>query len=426
MANPEEQLEDSKINILVAEDDVAIALAIKTILKNNFNCDITVVNNGEEAWNKIKACQFDLILSDWNMPLKTGCELLEDIRKNEGTRSIPFIMLTARADKNSVIDAVKSGVTDYIHKPFDRLALIDKVKKVLNQHNAAEAKTKPGESRKRQIVEEIATKLKNNKFNLPALSDMAEKLTVMAENNTASAAKVAELFKNDPIIAARLVALSNSAGYCGVKNCSNLEDAVTRIGIKDTINYIWLFCNNGLFESRNKQFSSILLHLRDHSLATAECARLIAKHLKQKNTNDYFYMGLMHDIGAVLVLEIVKELAETTPIDDLKIIHQALQSLHNQFGKVLLKRWNMPPELQSIAQYHDDLSAAPSHSTELLVIHFSNLYTQQIGYANEYHKTESTNISEIESAKQLQLSDDFIATLETQIKDYMREIHKMM
>ncbi|MCG6970771.1 MAG: HDOD domain-containing protein [Gammaproteobacteria bacterium] len=420
MAISAEQLQQPKLKILIAEDDFAIALALKTILKNNLNCELTVTNNGEEAWEKIQSNPFDLILSDWNMPYKTGCELLADVRGNENTKAIPFFMLTARADKNSVIDAVKGGVDGYIHKPFDRADLLKKLTEALQKNEAAE---KPS---KKQIVDQIITKLKNNDFALPALSDVAEKLTRMAENNTASADEIADLFKNDPVIAARLVALSNTASYRGVRNCSSLEDAITRIGIKDTINYIWFFCNKGLFESKNKNFAEILLKLRDHCLATAECARLIAKHLKQKNTNDYFYMGLMHDIGVVLVLEILKEISNHNPITDVEEIDKVLQALHHQFGTALLKRWNMSETLQTIAQCHDDLSLAPEVTTELLVVHFANLYTKQIGYNNGFNNVQPIDIASTESAQKLQLDSEFISSLETDVNAYMKEIHKMM
>jgi HD-like signal output (HDOD) protein len=413
-------LETPKLRILIAEDDFAIALALKTILKNNFNCELTVTSNGDEAWEKIQSASFDLILSDWNMPYKTGCELLADVRNNDSTKTVPFFMLTARADKNSVIDAVKGGVDGYIHKPFDRADLIMKISEALQKNSPAE------QSDQKEIVTQIIAKLKNNDFALPALSDVAEKLTRMAENNTASADEIAELFKNDPIITARLVAISNTASYRGVRNCSSLEEAITRIGIKDTINYIWFFCNKGLFESKNKNFNDILLKLRDHSLATAECARLVAKHLQQKNTNDYFYMGLMHDIGVVLVLEILKEISKHNPINDVEEINKVLQTLHHQFGTALLKRWNMSEILQTIAKCHDDLACAPEESTELLVVHFANLYTQYIGFSNGFNNVEQIDVTSIESAQKLGLDTELLSSLEPEVKAYMNEIHKMM
>lgn len=118
---------EKKHRILIAEDDYAIALALKTILTNNFDCELTMASNGQEALEKALQGNFDLILSDWNMPIRTGCQFLWDLKQNEKTRDIPFLMLTARADKDSVVKAATAGVTDYVHKPFDRQLLIKKI-----------------------------------------------------------------------------------------------------------------------------------------------------------------------------------------------------------------------------------------------------------------------------------------------------------
>lgn len=117
--------------ILLAEDDYAISLALKTIITNNFNCDLVVATNGAEAWAALQEETFNLIISDWNMPLKTGAELLTDIRSDKRLSNTSFLMLTARSDKDSVLDAIDAGVTDYMHKPFDRNMLIEKVSYLL-------------------------------------------------------------------------------------------------------------------------------------------------------------------------------------------------------------------------------------------------------------------------------------------------------
>jgi len=125
---------DKTANILIVEDDFAISLAIKTILQNNVNCQLTLCYNGQEAIDSLEKITYDLVLSDWNMPVKTGQELLEYIRGNEKeqVKTLPFIMLTARADRDSVINAAKLGVTDFIHKPFNREQLITKIKQALS------------------------------------------------------------------------------------------------------------------------------------------------------------------------------------------------------------------------------------------------------------------------------------------------------
>ena len=122
---------ESNKTILIAEDDYAISLAIKTIVKKSFDCKLLLAKDGELAWLVAKENHVDLIISDWNMPLKTGAQLLEDIRSHERLSKIPFLMLTARSDRDSVLSAIDAGVTEYMHKPFDRQALIERVGSLL-------------------------------------------------------------------------------------------------------------------------------------------------------------------------------------------------------------------------------------------------------------------------------------------------------
>jgi len=122
---------DTHKKILIAEDDYAISLAIKTIVSTSFEGEPILATNGEAAWQAVQMQEIDLVISDWNMPLMTGQELLKNIRRNQQLAHIPFLMLTARSDKNSVLDAINSGVTEYMHKPFDRQTLIEKISQLL-------------------------------------------------------------------------------------------------------------------------------------------------------------------------------------------------------------------------------------------------------------------------------------------------------
>lgn len=122
---------NSTKKILVADDDPAITQIIQTILSHTMECTLIIAQDGEEAWQAIQENELDLIISDWNMPNKTGAQLLEDVRKDNQFSHIPFLMLTTRSDKDSVLKAVGAGVTQYMHKPFDHSALIAKVFQIL-------------------------------------------------------------------------------------------------------------------------------------------------------------------------------------------------------------------------------------------------------------------------------------------------------
>jgi len=116
-------------NILIAEDDANIALAVKTLLrKPTDGANITIVSDGQEALECLQQGDYDLLISDWNMPRLSGNELLAEVRANAATARLPFLMLSARSD---VVSSIGAGVTDYIAKPFDNAELVALVVKLL-------------------------------------------------------------------------------------------------------------------------------------------------------------------------------------------------------------------------------------------------------------------------------------------------------
>lgn len=85
--------------------------------------DLSEANDGSTAFATLsEAVQnkkpFQLIVSDWNMPKVKGIELLRKVRAEEWGKKIPFIMLTAEAEKQNIVEAMQAGVDNYIIKPF--------------------------------------------------------------------------------------------------------------------------------------------------------------------------------------------------------------------------------------------------------------------------------------------------------------------
>ncbi len=83
--------------------------------------------DGEEAVNLCKPGDFDLVLTDWNMPGKNGLEVTQDIRAKDP--NVPIIMVTTEAEKTRVLEAIQAGVSDYLVKPFTADTLREKLEK---------------------------------------------------------------------------------------------------------------------------------------------------------------------------------------------------------------------------------------------------------------------------------------------------------
>ena len=122
----------SKISVLVVDDASFIRDLVKKCLRNYFpGIKIEDAVNGKKAQAILAREAFDLVLCDWEMPEMSGLELLTWCRGQEALKSMPFVMVTSRGDKENVVQAIQAGVTDFIGKPFTNEQLLTKVKKAL-------------------------------------------------------------------------------------------------------------------------------------------------------------------------------------------------------------------------------------------------------------------------------------------------------
>jgi len=122
---------DTSIKVLIVDDFATMRRILKNILKQLGFRNLVEADDGTTAWEIMENQTIDLIISDWNMPKMTGLELLKKTRANSQYAKTPFLMVTAEAQKQNVIEAVQAGVSNYVVKPFTAEAISDKLEKIL-------------------------------------------------------------------------------------------------------------------------------------------------------------------------------------------------------------------------------------------------------------------------------------------------------
>lgn len=116
--------------LIVDDSGVMRKIIIRSLLSLG-PCEFVEAVNGKDAFEKFVTEPFDLVLTDWNMPVRNGLELVQDIR---GAQSqVPIIMITTEAQKGQITLAIEAGVSDYLTKPFDN----DELRAKLEQFIAA-------------------------------------------------------------------------------------------------------------------------------------------------------------------------------------------------------------------------------------------------------------------------------------------------
>jgi len=124
---------DVNMNVLVVDDFATMRRIVKNILRQLGFTNIIEADDGKAALYILKKEKIDLILSDWNMPEMPGIELLKAVRSDDELKDIPFLMVTAEADKENIIEAVKLGVSNYIVKPFTAETMSEKLGKMFGK-----------------------------------------------------------------------------------------------------------------------------------------------------------------------------------------------------------------------------------------------------------------------------------------------------
>lgn len=121
---------DTNMKVLVVDDFATMRRIVKNILTQLGYKNIVEADDGTTALEVLKQEKIDMIISDWNMPKMTGLDLLKAVRADSSMADTPFIMVTAEAQQDNIILAVKAKVSQYIVKPFTAETLGEKIDKI--------------------------------------------------------------------------------------------------------------------------------------------------------------------------------------------------------------------------------------------------------------------------------------------------------
>lgn len=119
------------LKILIVDDSPTMRrILVNTVIKAGYP-DVKEAEDGKDALAKLMATQFDLLMTDWNMPNMNGLELTEAVRADDSLKGMPILMITTRNMKEDIVTAIKCGVNGYIVKPFDAKTLNAKIGEIM-------------------------------------------------------------------------------------------------------------------------------------------------------------------------------------------------------------------------------------------------------------------------------------------------------
>ena len=123
------------LNILVVDDAAFIRDLVKKAVRDTYpGCEIHEAIDGRKAISIMNSKTINAVLCDWEMPEVSGIEVLQWMRADDRYKTVPFMMITSRGERDHVIKAVQAGVSEYIGKPFTKDNFVAKLTKLLWKH----------------------------------------------------------------------------------------------------------------------------------------------------------------------------------------------------------------------------------------------------------------------------------------------------
>lgn len=128
------------MKVLIVDDFPTMRRITKTLMRQIGYSNMIEAEDGKQALEILQRDQsIEFIISDWNMPNMTGLELLHAVRADERLKKLPFLMVTAEAEQENILAAVKAGVSNYVVKPFTAQVLREKLEKIFAMHGVKKA-----------------------------------------------------------------------------------------------------------------------------------------------------------------------------------------------------------------------------------------------------------------------------------------------
>jgi two-component system chemotaxis response regulator CheY len=124
--------------VLIVDDFDTLRLLLRNGIEKFGLEDIEEAVNGKQAWEMLQEAKnasapFEIVFSDWSMPEMTGIQLIEAMKASVDFKNIPFVMVTSETDMASIELALKTGITDFIPKPYTPESLQLKLTSIFNR-----------------------------------------------------------------------------------------------------------------------------------------------------------------------------------------------------------------------------------------------------------------------------------------------------
>jgi HD-like signal output (HDOD) protein len=274
----------------------------------------------------------------------------------------------------------------------------------------------------KKFLSDFFADLNANRVVLPTLPEVALQVRRAVGDPRANAARIERIINADPALSAKLLKVANSPAYRGSSPITNLRLAITRLGINMVRNLATSLVMEQLYQTQaTEAIRQRLTAQWRHSTQVATLSEIIARHYTSLKPDEAMLAGLIHDIGALPVLnraslapELLQEEAQLDTV---------IEKLHTLTGPAVLDAWGFAPYLVTAAAEHEQIREARQGPVDHLdVVIVANLHS----HLGRDHPLGKVNWDEVPAFGRLDISPDESIALMERARDELQEMQEIL
>ena len=262
----------------------------------------------------------------------------------------------------------------------------------------------------KQVKQEIITALENDELVLPTLPEVALQIREVAEDVTSSIGDLTAIISRDAALSARMVKVANSPLIRATVPVSDLNTAVSRLGIDLTSNLAMGLAMEQMFQATNDIIDKKMRACWSKSIEIAASSQVLAKHFTDLQSDMALLAGLTHQIGMLPILAFAEQ--NDSLIQDGMALGKVIHVLHPSLGSYILKKWDFPEKLVQVPKNYLKFERSPSSVDYADVVQVATLQS----VAGTTHRYNELDWSQISAFDRLGLDPESLVT-------NMEEIH---
>lgn len=271
-----------------------------------------------------------------------------------------------------------------------------------------------------EIVAEVLDRFNRGKIDLPVLPKVVQDVEEVMNKDISKGEDLAEVIEKDAVISVRLISVANSPYYRGLEQITSVRTAISRLGEAETRNLIIAIANKSLYDTKNTQFRELMERLWLHSLACAHATVNISKKLSLGSSENYFFMGIIHDIGKVVLIRAISDFMPPEEKVNLKDVQSAIREIHAGFGGALMRRWKYPTEFKKVVTQTEKEEYTDQARQEVLITNLANHIADAVGQS-VFTGEGIDDFMELDSVKRLGFDADTVEGITRDVAKLMKE-----